>query len=407
MQAHRRSRHPPVAAVAAVILLLASAMAGNAAAQTDTPPVAPDDRPTFALHLGLDAAGGSAGSPIGMVGSSLSDDVCPSTCDARVPAGQVIVLEAQAFQSFAFKGWSRPKRCSEFPNVHERCTLTMPAADLAMLAVFVRTGGTIRVSSSGDSSITSDPDGLRCGKDPSIPQLCSADFAIGTRVTLHLAVGSGSRVIGWGLWQCPRARRSCSFTVDGDLDATARVSPVTLVVRRFDLAEAGGAIATRPAGLTCGVGCSSEQARFPYGSTVHLFPSAGAASFGGWNGPCVATTVAPPDCAVALFQDTSVLASFGVPPALFFTSGGQRLSVRIAGAGKGKVRVAPADRQASVCAHRCTVRDLRFRQKVVLKAMPRSGSRLRHWSGGLCPGHLTCRVSAGIVESARAVFRRR
>jgi hypothetical protein len=366
-------------------------------------PLAPEGSPTFALHVEVDASDGTPASSVGLVRATPPDPRCVASCDTRLPAGAVVTLEAQAFQSFTFKGWSEPERCAEVPNVHERCTLTMPAADLALRAHFARTGGTIRVSSGGDSSITSEPDGLRCGNDGTVPQLCDADFAIGTRVTLRLALGTGSRVIGWGLWQCPHARTTCTFTVDGDLDVNARVSPVTLQLRRFDLSATGGTIASDPPGLICGAGCTSAQARFPYGTTVRLFPTTQAAQFGGWNAPCKVSTPLP-GCELTLSRDTFAMASFVEPPPQAQTSADERLVISVRGSGKGKVRATSDDGSEHRCSRRCTIGHLRYTQKVVLKATPTRGSHWQHWSGGICPGHRTCKVSAGITESARAVF---
>lgn len=139
-----------------------------------------------------------------------------------------------------------------------------------------------------------------------------------------------------------------------------------------------------------GVGCAAPcRVEFNQGAQVALLARAAPGQrFVRWSGGCGELRV----CLVTLDAGRTLTALFA--PARF------RLAVSVRG--NGRV-VAPV---GLACPRRC-VRNVVSHRRVVLRAVPAKGWKLRAWSGACRGARLTCALPMAKATSARATFVRR
>jgi len=94
---------------------------------------------------------------------------------------------------------------------------------------------------------------------------------------------------------------------------------------------AGGTVATVPASISCGAGCTGASGSFVNGTQVVLSASAVAGgSFTGWGGACLSAGTSP-TCNLTMSADFTVSAAFVPPPTISVSSGsGQSAAINAA-----------------------------------------------------------------------------
>lgn len=141
-----------------------------------------------------------AGNGLGVVTSSggLVDcggrNGCARGAAARYsfPAGAQVVLTAAPASSSTFVGWTGSGSCATAST----CTFTVSGYTV-IVATFSSTGPfTIKVNVRGGGSVSSSPDGIRCGGT------CAAEFSSGTVVSLSTRAAPGYYFAGWGNGGC-------------------------------------------------------------------------------------------------------------------------------------------------------------------------------------------------------------
>ncbi len=157
----------------------------------------------------------------------------------------------------------------------------------------------IEKAGSGSGLVTSLPGGLDCG------QSCSAEFKLGSQVTLRALPGQDSRFVGWS-GPCS-GTADCLVVLRGATRlraefAQAEERRITVVVEKEG--EGLGEVLSDPSGLSCGKVCSAsyrvdQEVRF-------IAVPAKDARFAGWEGAC--SGVEP--CSVVLRGDTRLRARF-------------------------------------------------------------------------------------------------
>src|SRR2546430_7344495 len=198
--------------------------------------------------------------------------------------------------------------------------------------------------------------------------MCSAPHDYNTAVTLTASPATGSAFTGWSGGGCS-GTSPCVVTMPAatTVTATFALQSFTLTVTRAG--KGGGAVASVPAGITCGATCSAP---FDYnaGVTLTATPATGS-TFTGWSGGgCTGTST----CTVTMTAATAVTATF--TPQSF------PLTVAKNGTGAGTVASAPT---GITCGATCSA-PYDYNTAVTLTAAPATGSTFSGWTGGGCAG---------------------
>jgi len=223
----------------------------------------------------------------GTVTSSPSGINCGTACSASYFTGIPVSLTASPGSGYSFAGWSGA--CSGTGG----CTVTMNGAE-SVSASFTPIIFSLSVSTAGSGTITSSPAGINCGST------CSANYAIGTQVTLTAAPASGWNFNGWG--------GACSGTAPCTVTmSAAQTVSATFTQSLFALSvsvSGNGAVTSSDGSINCGANCSANYAS---GMQVFLAPSpASGWSFAGWGGACGGIGT----CIISMSQAQSVAAAF-------------------------------------------------------------------------------------------------
>ena len=168
----------------------------------------------------------SAGTGSGRVESSDKVIACGNKCVAAYVAGTAVTLSAKADSGSTFAGWSGA--CS---GAQTTCTVTVRGAIAATAnwsqAVTGGGGGggsgggsgglTLKVATSNPGTVTSNVGGINCGN------VCQANYAAGTSVTLTATPPAGKSFTGWS-GACTGTSSTCTLTVNANLSAKASFS---------------------------------------------------------------------------------------------------------------------------------------------------------------------------------------
>jgi hypothetical protein len=211
----------------------------------------------------------------------------------------------------SFVRWS-DERCPAGPV----CTLTMDAARQSIVALFTPQRVSVRVRGTG--RVTSTPAGLDCqgDGDPDVDTECSADFPIGTDVSLAAADSSPLSPQIPPAWYLPcdfGGAGACGLTADrarwaaigfdGQQPDISKVPPTITV--RFHILKAGsGSGRVQGASIDCGGSCSVLR-DFGARQTLTATPDAGS-RFAGWRSACSSAAT----CTLAVGPVTAVTAAF-------------------------------------------------------------------------------------------------
>lgn len=232
----------------------------------------------------------------GTVTSTPAGISCVTTCSGNFPASTMVTLTATPDDGSNFAGWSGAG-CSGIMM----CMVTPTEATevRAQLDLDSRTL-TTTTSGAGSGTVTSAPAGISCGVD------CDEIYEFGTAVRLQAVPDPDSAFGGWSGGGCS-GTGPCIVVLDDNetVDASfVGVADLTVATN----GNGTGTVTSSPSGISCGLMCS---AGFGDGTVVTLSPSAGTNSgFTGWGGACSGIGA----CAVTMYADRSVTATFVSPP---------------------------------------------------------------------------------------------
>jgi hypothetical protein len=127
-----------------------------------------------------------AGAGSGNVTSSPAGIDCGTTCSGSYTNGTSVTLTPTAAAGSTFGGWSGA--CTGTGS----CVVSMTSAKSVTATFNLQTFAlTATKSGTGSGTITSSPAGINCGST------CSANYTIGTSVTLTATAAAGSTFTGW------------------------------------------------------------------------------------------------------------------------------------------------------------------------------------------------------------------
>jgi uncharacterized repeat protein (TIGR02543 family) len=288
----------------------------------------------------------------------------------------LITLTATPATGSTFDGWTGACTGSAYT-----CTVTMEQTHTvtARFTLILETLTTTKTGN-GAGTVASLQTGIDCGIT------CSAVYDWGTSVTLAATPATGSTFTGWS-GACTGTEATCTVTMDQlqavNADFTLMKMPLTVT----QTGSGTGTITSVPAGIACGVSCSS---RYDWGTAVTLtaVPSSDSL-FNGWTGACTGTAIT---CTVTLDQAQNVTADFA--PAF------KPLSVITLGSGTGTVTSSPSGID---CGTVCRA-DFTLNTAVTLTASPASGSTFGGWSGACTGSATSCTVTLDQPRSVNATF---
>ena len=240
------------------------------------------------IKLQVDVVGAGAVTGAGMPS-------CTSSCATTVDAQATATLHAVPAERYAFAGWSGD--CTGKGDCTVQATRDLHVAARFVVAEVPRTL-TVSVAGAGQGTVTSAPAGISC------PGACTAQFPLGSEVTLSAAPASGSLFVAWS-GSCAGAV-SCKTTMASDsaVAATFALAPRVLTVSL----QGAGSVRSVPAGIACPGACSSA---FAPGASVKLTAAPAAGNiFSGWSGACAGAAT----CPLTLASDAAVTAAFDAPP---------------------------------------------------------------------------------------------
>jgi hypothetical protein len=220
---------------------------------------------------------------------------CTASCATTLDAQATATLHAVPAQRYAFAGWSGD--CTGEGDCTVQATRDLRVAAKFVLVEVPRTL-TVSVAGAGRGTVTSVPAGISC------PGVCTAQFPLGSDVTLSAAPASGSLFVAWS-GSCSGAP-SCKTTLAGDsaVAATFALAPRVLTVSL----QGAGSVRSVPAGIACPGACSNA---FAPGTSVRLTAAPAAGNiFTGWSGACTGAAA----CPLTLASDAAVTAAFDAPP---------------------------------------------------------------------------------------------
>lgn len=160
-----------------------------------------------------------SGNGSGTITSSPAGINCPKTCTAEFVSGTQVTLTATAGSNSSFSGWSGSCSGSNYT-----CQVTLNQNTVAVAAGFIllpppQVTLTVVVSPTGGGSVTSNPSGINC------PSTCSANYIMGTQVTLTEQAASGYNFTGWS-GACSGTGSTCTLTLTANAQANANYSQV-------------------------------------------------------------------------------------------------------------------------------------------------------------------------------------
>ena len=218
---------------------------------------------------------------------------CPDSCEATFDHGAQVSLSAVPAPDWVFVGWSGACEGTD------PCTVTMDQAR-SVEARFGEAPRTLSVTASGTGVVTSTPDGISCG------EVCSAEFAHGTEVTLSATPGDNQLFTGWS-GDCT-GTGTCTLVMDQARSVGATFEPVARLLSVSTAGTGTGTVTSSPEGIACGLGCSAS---FPHGAEVTLSATPDPGSvFTGWSGDCTGTAT----CVITMDADRSASATFEPGP---------------------------------------------------------------------------------------------
>ncbi|MHA2641500.1 MAG: InlB B-repeat-containing protein, partial [bacterium JZ-2024 1] len=284
----------------------------------------------------------------GVVTSTPAGIDCGNTCSAGYDIATSVTLIATEDPGWRFDSWSG---CDATNG--NQCMVTMNASR-TVTARFVQQVS-LSVSKNGNGTVRSDevPPRIDCGG------VCSADYDVGSRVTLTATEDPGWRFDSWS--GCDAASgNQCTVTI-----GSARLV-IANFVQQFGLSvfrtEGGGVVSGEvPPKIDCGTVCSAD---YDAGATVTLTanPQAGW-RFDAWSG-CDATN--GNQCTLTMSGARTVTATFV-----------QQFSLTVTKNGNGAVTSTPAGIDCGgVCSSVFDAGTV-----VTLVATPDAGWRFDSWSG--------------------------
>jgi len=322
-----------------------------------------------------------AGSGSGSVSSSPSGIACPGTCSYAYPPGTPVMLTPTAASGSRFVGWEGAG-CSGTST----CEVTLSEAK-SVTAMFEATSKkfalTVSKAGSGSGAVECEVEGS------GTKGACAAEYAEGAQLVLTASAAGGSTFTGWS-GACS-GTGTCKLAMDKEQVVTATFSAASAKTFKLTVSTAGsgsGTVECEVEGSGIKGACATE---YQEGAKLVLIATPnGGSTFAGWSGACTGTGT----CKLTMSKEQAVTATFEPKPVSKF-----KLGVSKTGSGSGTVE---CEVEGSDVKGPCAS-EYQEGTKLLLAAMPTSGSTFSGWSGA-CTGTAPCKLTMSEEQSATASF---
>jgi len=296
-------------------------------------------------------------------------------CEAEYPQGAEVKLVAKALAGSKFIDWGGEcdvligNVCELTLSEEKTVEVTFEALPLVSL--------TVKLAGSGEGKV-------ECKVNGSAAKACASEYPEGTELALVATAKEGSKFASYSLGKGSASACStspCTFTITANSEVTATfnlAAKFALKVKRIGTGT--GKVTSTPAGINCGTECEAE---FSEGTKVKLAQSAEPGSeFVKWAGACTGSGA----CEVTMSSAKEVSAEFKLKEF--------KLTIQKAGSGSGTVTC-----NATACAATYPAGT-----EVTLAPTADSGSTFAGWSGGVCAGTVSCKVTINADTTVTATF---
>jgi hypothetical protein len=324
-------------------------------------------------------AGNGAGT---VTGTGIS---CGNDCFQEVFTGTSVTLTPVAATGSSFLGWAGDP-CTTL-QANGACVLSASGLNRSVTATFQLIPYTVtmlpRPNGIGATTNTL-PDPISCGAGNGD---CTATLDFGTRVVLQATPITGSRFVSWSGTACNGSTNAtCAFRIPA---ANVSVSPRFRDVTTLTLNKAGqGTVTSTPAGIACGLACTTASFDFARGILVKLNPTPAIGwKLDGFFGACSGAT-----CSVNASAPTALV---GVN----FSIQQRRLTVTVSGQGGVSGPGVACDTASTPCAL-----DFDYGTSLPLMATAAAGHRFIGWMQS-CTGVGVCNNLMTVNRSVTATFK--
>ena len=307
---------------------------------------------------------------------------CGADCSQAAFDARAVTLRATPAVGSRFLGFGNA--CVSNTSA---CTFVPAGNNQTVTAAFQLIPYTVTVLprlNGGAATTTTLPDPISCGAGNSD---CQATLDFGTPVVLQATPITGSRFVRWTGTVCNGSTNTtCAFKIPA---ANVSVSPNFKDVTALTLTKGGqGTITSTPAGISCGLPCTTAGFDFARGIVIKLTPTPAVGwSFAGFSGACSGAT-----CSVNASTPTALVgASFSIQQ--------RRLTVTVVGQGGVSGPGVACDSGSTPCAL-----DVDYGTSLPLTAAAAPGHRFTGWSQG-CAGVGACNNVMTVDRSVRATFK--
>ena len=154
--------------------------------------------------------------------------------------------------------------------------------------------------------------------------LLDGNFGVGGNFIISTGTPATGKILtavdnlGTATWKTPVSgiNLSCSngvsnITISNGIITGGTCASIQHILTLTKSLAGGGTITSSPAGINCGISCSTQTATYSSGTAVNLTASPAAGyTFSGWSGACTGTGT----CSITMSSDQSVTATFAVAP---------------------------------------------------------------------------------------------
>jgi len=204
---------------------------------------------------------------------------CGADCEEIFPEGSSVLLTAQPQPDSFLKGWSG---CPANPKNPLQTIINLTAATVctATFELFPPLKLTVTKQGSGTGSVTTTPPGISCG------DTCSADYLVGTVVTLTAQPSADSIFTGWR-GACHGTENATKVTLVEEAKTCTALFYLLPPPAQFNLTvteAVNGKVTSEPAGLEC-----ESQCTLPYPNQTVVTLTATPNQdwvFTSWSGDC-------------------------------------------------------------------------------------------------------------------------